>query len=172
MSCSRAPATNFLLAGRPSTCRLTTSASAKSCSRGTGTAPDRSWGAIRSRSWYRTRWKPIAEATWASLRPIRPSPSRPRVISLIWGRSARRSRRRFQASRATGSLNKTPGRSSDASCAMTNSTTAWVLASGVYTTSTPRALHAATSMLSRPAPARPTTRRRAARASRAASTVV
>ena len=58
----------------------------------------------------------------------------------------------------TGSPRMSLGRMASQSRQVTYSTTAWVLASGVWTTSTPRLRHATTSMLSRPTPARPTTR--------------
>ena len=65
----------------------------------------------------------------------------------------------FHASRTgIGLCRKTRGRTTSSKSAKNSSTTACVLAPGVYTTRTPRALQAARSIVSSPTPARATTR--------------
>ena len=88
---------------------------------------------------------------------MRPSPRMPSVHSSICFTPQISLRMRSHASASMGLSKKTRGRMASHSRLSTYSTTAWVLASGVDTTATPRSRHACRSMLSSPTPARPTT---------------
>ena len=112
---------------------------------------------------------PKASARWATSAPTRPSPTTPRVLpySSTPSHGERSQAPAFRAAWAWGTL-----RAWASSSAMVCSAAERMFDWGALTTMTPRRVAAATSTLSRPMPARPTTTRSAPASSTSAVTLV
>ena len=112
---------------------------------------------------------PNAASRWATSWPMRPRPTTPTVLPKI---SVPENDDRFQVCSRSVASAAGIWRAADSSSASACSAALWMFDVGALTTSTPRAVAASTSTLSRPTPARATILSLGAAASTSASTVV
>ena len=150
-------------------CSVRKSASATSSSRPTRRTDRRRAASADTNGSYATSFIPNESARCATSLPIRPSPTMPRVLSdsSTPFHLERSQRPALSAEWACGTLRACDNRSAIV-CSAADST----FDCGAFTTITPRSVAAATSTLSSPIPARPTTTRSVAASSTSAVTCV